>query len=171
MPKKAKKKPAQRKIGRPTVFKPEYVEQVFKLCLLGATDKEIADIFGVDERTINRWKVDHPAFCQSMVDGKGKADAEVANSLYRRALGYSHKAVKIMQDKGQPVIVPYTEHYPPDTEAGKFWLKNRQKAAWRESIEHASNPENPVGAVFIVPMKDIGGFQPGGSVAPKPKAG
>jgi hypothetical protein len=31
------------KRGRPSTFKPEYVEQAKKLCLLGATDEDIAD--------------------------------------------------------------------------------------------------------------------------------
>ena len=36
-------------------------------------------------------------------------------------------------------VVPYTEHYPPDTTACIFWLKNRQKAAWRDrqEVEHS----------------------------------
>jgi hypothetical protein len=31
--------------GRPTKYKEEYNEQAYKLCLLGATDKELADFF------------------------------------------------------------------------------------------------------------------------------
>lgn len=34
--------------GRPTKYKPEYVEQSAKLCALGATDMELADFFEVD---------------------------------------------------------------------------------------------------------------------------
>lgn len=34
--------------GRPTKYKKEYDDQAFKLCLLGATDKEIADFFEVN---------------------------------------------------------------------------------------------------------------------------
>jgi hypothetical protein len=26
----------------------------------------------------------------------------------------------------------YTEHYPPDTAAGIFWLTNRQKHLWKQ---------------------------------------
>ena len=50
----------QRGPGRPTLFKPEYVEQAEKLAVLGATDEEIGDFFGVSARTIYRWKLDHP---------------------------------------------------------------------------------------------------------------
>ena len=43
--------------GRPTEYKEEYNEQVYKLCLLGAKDKELADFFNVEEkREITRGK-------------------------------------------------------------------------------------------------------------------
>lgn len=121
--------------GRPTLFKPEYVEQARKLALLGATDKDVANFFGVIEKTINNWKEAHPEFLQSLKDGKEIADTEIAGKLYHRALGYSHEAVKIMQYEGEPVIVPYTEHYPPDTTAAIFWLKNRRSDLWRDRTQ------------------------------------
>ena len=37
-------------IGRPSKFKPEYVEQARKLTQLGATDREVAEFFEVSER-------------------------------------------------------------------------------------------------------------------------
>jgi hypothetical protein len=44
----------QTSIGRPPEFLPEYSDHAAKLCRLGATDAEIADLFGKDGRTINR---------------------------------------------------------------------------------------------------------------------
>ena len=43
--------------GRPTKYKDEYCEQAYKLCLLGATDKEMADFFQVSLSTLNLWKI------------------------------------------------------------------------------------------------------------------
>lgn len=130
-------------MGRPTDYREEYNEQVEKLCKLGATDKEIADFFEVTEQTINNWKTDYPAFFESIKKGKTLADANVADRLYQRAMGYTHDAVKIFPDGGKdeggnktPLIVPYQEHYPPDTVAAIFWLKNRQKDKWRDKQEH-----------------------------------
>jgi|SRR5579864_4332861 len=37
-----------------------------------------------------------------------------------------------MQYEGQPLIVPYLEHYPGDVGAQKSWLHNRQPERWRE---------------------------------------
>ncbi|SDY78195.1 hypothetical protein [Nitrosomonas sp. Nm33] len=39
--------------GRPTSYRPEYAEQAYKLCLLGATDKQLAEFFNVVESTIS----------------------------------------------------------------------------------------------------------------------
>jgi len=119
--------------GRPTDYKTEYEEQAYKLCLLGATDKDMADFFGVCEATINNWKNEYPAFLESLKRGKIKADAEVAKSLYHRALGYEHPEDKIFCTNGDVTTVETIKHYPPDTAAAFIWLKNR--AGWRDKQE------------------------------------
>ena len=62
---------------------------------------------------INRWKEAHPSFRESILDGREKADAHVANSLYHKAKG-------------------------GDTRAAEIWLRNRQSSRWRDKqvIEH-----------------------------------
>jgi len=131
------------KTGRPTSYRPEYDEQAYKLCLLGATDGELADFFGVSEQTVNAWKVAQPSFLESTGAGKMAADASVAERLYKRALGYSHEAVKIFMPAGanEPVYAPYTEHYAPDTAAASLWLRNRQPKKWRDKQEVALSGE------------------------------
>lgn len=139
-------------MARPSSYKPEYAEQARKLCLLGATDAQLADFFGVAESTINLWKLANPEFSESLKAGKEKADALVAYSLYHRALGYKHDAVKILtvadgNNAGSHVEeIPYTEHYPPDTTAAIFWLKNRRPDLWRDKItqEHVGKDGGPI---------------------------
>jgi hypothetical protein len=125
-------------VGRPTDYRQEFAEQARKLCQLGATDVEIADFFGVNVRTIYRWKADHDEFCHALKAGKEIADERVERSLYQRAVGYTHDAVKIFMPAGaeEPVYAPYREHNPPDTTAAIFWLKNRRKDDWRDKREH-----------------------------------
>ncbi|QES94394.1 terminase [Empedobacter brevis] len=125
----------KKRVGAPSLYKTEYNEQARKLCLLGATDAELGDFFNVTETTINNWKIDFPEFFESIKKGKEYADANVANKLYNRALGYEHEEDKIFNDQGVPLIVPTIKHYPPDTAAAIFWLKNRQPAKWREKQE------------------------------------
>lgn len=134
----AKGKPVAAKAGRPTKYKKEYDEQVRKLCLLGATDEAIADFFGVSVKTLIEWRKVHPSFLQSTTQGKMLADADVAEKLYDRACGYSHEAVKIFNQQGVEMVVPYTEHYPPDTQAASLWLRNRQPKLWRDKPEDAT---------------------------------
>jgi len=150
--KAAKKATGKKRTGRPSAFKPEYVKLAERFCLLGATDKDLAAAFGVSEVTINAWKKLHPEFLKSLKAGKEEADAAVANSLYRRALGYSHRAVKILtvaqgNHMGSTVEeVPYIERYPPDTTAAIFWLKNRRPDLWRDKqdLEHTGKDGGPL---------------------------
>jgi transcriptional regulator with XRE-family HTH domain len=121
---------APAKGGRPSLYKLEYAEQAKKLCRLGATDKELADFFGVTEQTVNNWKTSYSEFFESLKSGKQLADAEVADKLFQRATGYSHPAVKFFMFQGTVIREDYTEHYAPDTTAAIFWLKNRRRDLW-----------------------------------------
>jgi len=132
--------------GRPTKYKKEYAGQAYKLCLLlGATDEALADFFEVDVATIHRWKKAHKEFCDSIKRGKDIADAEIAESLYHRAKGYSHPEDKIFNNNGEEMVVHTTKHYPPDTGAAMAWLKNRQPKKWRDKqdIEHSGELKLP----------------------------
>lgn len=130
-----KSKSPKTKTGRPTSYKPEYTEQATKLARLGATDKEMADFFSVAESTFHKWKLDYPQFSESLKAGKILSDAEVSSRLYSRALGYSHDDVDIRVIDNEIVQTRLTKHYPPDTTACIFWLKNRQPEKWRDKPE------------------------------------
>ncbi|EBM0567327.1 terminase [Salmonella enterica] len=128
-------------MARPTKYQAAYAEQARKLCLLGYTDAELADFFDVDEATINRWKKEHHEFCESIKKGKSVADGEVAAKLFHRATGYEHPEDDIRTVDGNIVITPTIKHYPPDTTAAIFWLKNRQKNKWRDKQDHELSGE------------------------------
>lgn len=120
--------------GRPTKYQPAYAEQAEKLCrLLGATDKELAEFFGTSEQTINAWKKKQPKFLEALKTGKGSQDAQVEQRLFRRAMGYEHPEVHVSTHEGKVKLTTLTKHYPPDTVACIFWLKNRQPVRWRET--------------------------------------
>lgn len=123
--------------GRPSSYRPEFAEQARKFCLLGATDKRLAELFEISEVTLNAWKHEYPEFLKSLKEGKELADANVASSLYHRALGYSHAEDDIRALNGEIVITQTIKHYPPDTAAATLWLKNRQGHIWRDKVETA----------------------------------
>lgn len=138
-------------MARPSSFKPEYAEQAKKLCRLGATDADLADFFGVTFQTINNWKVQHPKFFESLKLSKEEADQRVEQSLFNRAMGYSCNEDDIRVVNNEIVITPTIKHYPPDTTAMIFWLKNRKPTEWRDKqeIEHSGMP--------MVIVKDLTG--------------
>lgn len=117
-----------------------------RLAMLGLTNFEIADYFGISESTLNKWAQVHPEFGKALRSGKIEADAKVAEAVYKRAIGYDNpNAVKIFQgtETTGPIKVPYTEHYPPDVQAQRMWLNNRQSNRWRDrqEVEHSGSIE------------------------------
>ena len=97
----------------------------------------------VSDRTIYRWAIQYPDFCQALKGGKEAADNRVERSLYSRATGYLFDTVKITVDgkTGKTTTTPFREHVPPDVTAAIFWLKNRKKADWRDKIDHEHRGE------------------------------
>lgn len=133
--------------GRPTKYRKEYDEQARKLCLLGYTDVQLADFFGVAESTIHKWKLDFPSFSESLKAGKECADAELAQTLYDRAKG-GKRIVK--QKISDGVVFDLEEELPPDTTALIFWLKNRQPHLWRNNPDAESREEQKPIEIKIV---------------------
>jgi hypothetical protein len=125
--------------GRPTKYKEEYCGIASKLCQLGATDNDVAEALGIGTTTLYRWRNEYPDFRKALKVGKSEADDRVEMSLYRKAVGYTHEAVKIFQFQGAPVVVPYQEIHQPDTTACIFWLKNRRPDLWREKPDGAQD--------------------------------
>jgi hypothetical protein len=131
--------------GRPSKYKPEFAEQVEKLCRLKATDKDIAGFFKVSESTLNLWKLKHPEFSEALHRTRDEVDALVERSLFERAMGYTHKSEKVFQFQGQIIRAKTVEHYPPDPASMIFWLKNRQPDKWRDRRE--APPSDDKGAI------------------------
>lgn len=122
-------------------YSKQHARTVKKLCLLGATDAEIADFFDETEATIAKWKVEHPEFNFAIKMGKLKADSKVASSMYKRACGYEYMEEKAFSYMGDIEKIKIKRHMAADVNAGKFWLKNRQPDKWQE------NPTPQQGAI------------------------
>ena len=122
--------------GRDSEYVPEMNDQARKLCLLGFIDEELAKFFGVSVRTLYRWKEQYPAFCQAIMEGKEWADANVADSLYRRATG-EHVLVErvIKNEEGKHDVITIKQFVPGEVTAQRLWLLNRRKRDWRDKVE------------------------------------
>jgi len=130
---KKSKKPA--KTGRPSMFSSEMERQAMVLAEKGFTDKEIAEVIGITQRTFNNWKKNNPEFFHTLKDWKEKADRKVERSLYERACGYEHPDTHISNYQGVVTTTDIIKHYPPDPVSMIFWLKNRDKEHWRDKSE------------------------------------
>jgi len=149
-----KETPQKNKGGRPKLYKEEYIEQVYKLCKLGSTDKDIADFFNVTETTINNWKDSEPKFFESLKRGKDAFDTiKVEGALKHRAIGYEHNETKVFCQDGQIITHEVVKHYPPDTGAAAFWLKNRDPERWRDKqeIDHTTKGDK----INLTPMQFV----------------
>lgn len=93
----AKKKKSN--AGRPTKFDPLLIPKVKKFMLMTATIDQLADFLEVDRSQVYRWMEKEPKFRDAVNSGREEADANVASSMYRRAVGGKVKKTKIMYDK------------------------------------------------------------------------
>jgi hypothetical protein len=122
-------------MARPSKFKPEFIEQAKNYVSLGATDEQMASFFSVAVSTFYLWKAEHPEFSEALKLSKEEYDSRIEISLAERAMGYSHPEDKIFFKDGEVTTVSTTKHYPPDTTAAIFWLKNRKSAEWKDVKE------------------------------------
>jgi len=125
-------------MSRTSKLKPDEVKYAESLALLGATDADLARAFGVDVKTIRRWIKAKGEFAEAAARGKLRADATVGERLFERAKGYAHEDTHFSSFQGTITETPYVKHYPPDTRAIIFWLKNRRPDLWREKPEAAN---------------------------------
>ena len=139
--------------GRPTAYREEFVQQAEQLIALGATDMELATFFKVTSRTIENWKLRHPEFFQTLKVAKDEADARVERRLWERAMGYSVATEKLFCSQGKVIRAEIVEHYPPDTTACIFWLKNRQPRRWRDRVD-VQHDDGRIGVIGRMPTDE-----------------
>lgn len=140
--------------GRPTKYRPEYAKIARLLVKGGNTIPEIAEAFGIAERTVWLWRSVHPEFMQAFIQENPHFDGRVEAALGQRAVGYNYPSVKVLQNNGIPVIVPIEVHVPADVNAAKFWLAARQGEKWRVKEEVALTTESEA---FLRLWQSMGG--------------
>lgn len=130
-------------MGRPTKFSSTENLRIAALYGSGRTDRQVAAIMEISPRTLETWKVQFPDFLQSLKEGKDVADQMVEASLFHRAIGYSVEEKKVFCTKeGEIVEADTIRHYPPDSTAAIFWLKNRKRDKWCD--QPAPEVETPI---------------------------
>jgi hypothetical protein len=89
-------RPGPKRGSPPSSYRPEFAELAKKMCELGATNAELAGIFGVSISTIDLWSVLHREFADALKIGNNEAaDNRVLRALYQRAVGYTYEKTQI----------------------------------------------------------------------------
>ena len=108
----------------------------------GLFDKDIAKKMNVSEATLNNYKKKYPKVKEALRKGKELVDIEVENALFKKAIGYTITINEQKLDKNGCVHDLKREvHFPPDTTAQIFWLKNRKRNEWRDKVEVETNTD------------------------------
>lgn len=134
---KPKKKAVEvkNKGGRPKKYDKKLLGAVYKLALLGAKNTQIIESLSIAKDTFYDWMKTNKEFSDTLKKGREDADAAVADSLFRNAVGYSLTETDIRVVEGQIVRTQIKKNYPPNPTSGIFWLKNRQSQLWKDKQE------------------------------------
>jgi hypothetical protein len=153
--------PEKRGRGRPPKYRAEFIPIVARFCdKVAATDVEVADLLGVDVRTLYRWKAEYPQFRQALKLSKAPADDRVEVSLFKSATGYEVDETDIRVINGKVVKTTVRKHYPPVPTSMIFWLKNRKPADWRQQPDPTDGTDDAPPPVKVE-VQVVDGRKPG----------
>ncbi|MDY4011378.1 MAG: transposase [Fusobacterium gastrosuis] len=103
----------------------------------GLNDIQIASNLKISVSTLYNYQNEHLEFLEALKKGREIVDNKVENALLKRALGYEAieevSEVKIVNGNENKLIKRNKKHIPADVGACIFWLKNRQKAKWKDN--------------------------------------
>ncbi len=110
---------------------------------------EASNKANIARSTHYKWMNEDPEYKKEVEIINEEAIDYAEGKLMALIKGYSHKEDKIFQYEGSPVVVPTVKHYPPDTTAVIYFLKNMgRKRGWNEKdISELINTDEPVESV------------------------
>jgi len=138
-------------------YDPQYCDFVADFCALGATNEVLAEAFGVAVKTITAWRERHPDFDAAIRNARFQADTLAAQSLFKRAIGFTISKEVVMKCKDadgnerleKEVI---SVEIPPSESACKAWLGQRRPSQWGDN---AKDPEDNVAKLFASIMDKV----------------
>lgn len=111
-------------------FLPNHEQQVRMIAMKGATDDEIADVFGVSREAFQKWRKLYPSFEKALDEGRSVVDADVMFKLYNATQGYHYTEETAAGKDGD--VVELRRYSRPDVSAMKYWLSARKPNEWGE---------------------------------------
>lgn len=147
-------------MARPSKYKAEYEEQAYKLCLLGATDVQMADFFGVSKATITTWKKNKKGFSASIILGRSTTRKKYRTPKKGNPQTIKSYAKKYYQEHKEQFKIKAIARY----HTKKGLLCDLTLAEWGNALNHFSNrcaycgDTGKLQKEHIIPVSRGGGF-------------
>ena len=129
--------------GRPCKYESHVqprLNDIYKWVKDGMTDYSIAESLGIAAYTFIKYKKIYSDLIDTYTRAHMERNCVVVNSVFKKAQG--HKATlrkqKVLAD-GSVIDFQEEQYIPPDTDAAKFWLTNRDPEAWRDKVDQDVN--------------------------------
>lgn len=125
--------------GRPSKYE-TYVKSRFDEILewlqIGATEKEIAENLGVNQKVFCRYKKQYSELNALIKKGRKEPVQAIKAALYKRAIGFQYQESKFIEDdEGHWKKETVTKAALPDPTAAMMLLKH-----WDKEMEWTSDP-------------------------------
>ena len=119
--------------GSVTKYSPTLLPIAQRAANMGMTEVELAELFGVDRKTLLNWRRNNKEFEDACRLGKDGPNQRVVAAVFQRAIGYEYTVKKTRVNKAGDLIEwEETTHVPADVTASIFWLKNRDNQNWND---------------------------------------
>lgn len=125
--------------GRPNKYethvKPRF-DEIKEWLQIGATEKEIAERLGVNQKVFCRYKQQYSELNALVKTGRKAPVEAIKAALFKRATGFSYTEQKVIDsDKNGRTVETYTKTALPDPTAAMMLLKH-----WDTEQEWTSDP-------------------------------
>lgn len=127
------------KKGRPNKYlenvKPRF-DEILEWLQIGATEKEIAENLGVNQKVFCGYKKTYPELNDLIKKGRKQPVQAIKAALYKKAVGFVYIETKLIEDdEGHWKKETYTKQSLPDPTAAMMLLKH-----WDHEQEWSSDP-------------------------------
>ena len=115
---------------------PDFPDVVRAIAMQGVTDDEHAFSFGLNPSIIRGWRKLYPDFDEAVKEGRTVADLQVIEALHKKAIGHTYDTDVVIKHGNDYSIETIAKHEPPETNAIKYWLSNRDPDRWNRTALH-----------------------------------